>query len=80
MELPDLLFALNNAGQKFNAYLLYQVFKQIETEADKERHNFVMEMMAVRIGEEKENFAMSVADLLEQYSLRNIEHGKKNKS
>ncbi len=71
----DVIYGLNNAGIKFNTFLLQYVFTRIETEEDRHIYNFVTDMMIERIGKNQvDNFLASVSDLLEQYSLGNIEN------
>lgn len=76
IEANKLIMGMNNAGVDFNAFLVSFVLKRIETEEDRHRHNFVVDLIEGRIGDEKGNLAITVADNIEQYSLRNMEHEK----
>ena len=72
----DLIRGMNDAGVKFNAFLVSFVLKRIESDEDMHRHNFVVDLIDGRIGGEKGNLAKTIADNIEQYSIRNMDHGK----
>ena len=77
----DIIRGYNNAGVEVNADLLNNVFTVIDDQSQVAVHNFIMGIIKRRITvDQQENFCRSVAGLIEQYSLRNIENGEAKKS
>lgn len=80
ITLNELIRDWNTMGTALKADFLGKVFKKLETAEDVAVHNFIMYYLEMRLGPEKDNFLRSIEELIEQYSLRNIEDGAENKS
>lgn len=78
ITLNEVIRDWNNTGTALKADFLGKVFKKLETADDVAIHNFIMYYLELRLGSETDNFLKSVEELIEQYSLRNIEHGAEN--
>jgi hypothetical protein len=74
---PVILKGYNNAGIDVSADLLMSCLRRLDTAEEVAVHNFVWFIMEKRIGSENvEAFMKSVADIIEKYSLRNLQDGK----
>jgi len=76
IDRSEYIRAWNRAGIEFNADLLGLIFKKLESPDDVTMHNFMMAQLNNRLCKQETVFVKKVAELVEQLSLRNLDHGK----
>jgi len=75
----DYIRGWNSMGDKLKECFLDQIFKLLEDERDIVLHNYFVWHVNELLGEQGDEFKKQVSMLIENLSLRNIEHGKENK-
>lgn len=75
----ELIRNWNTMGDKLKEVFLDQILKIIESDNDISLHNYFVWYVNELLGDQGGEFKKQVAILIENLSLRNIEHGKKNK-
>ena len=70
----------NQAGPECTADMLKFIFHKVETPADAAHHNLMLDFMRKRMNDgHLQRFFLSVADLIEQYSVESMKDGKTQK-
>jgi DUF1009 family protein len=73
---PKIIRDWNNASIDINAFLLQKIFQEHHAAEDVAVHNFVITIVMSRVGDQRDAFLKSVADLIEKYSLRTLGESK----
>ncbi len=79
ITLNDHIKGWNGAGKVLNAEMVGLIFKKLDSPDDVAVHNFLWFQIDMRLQNQGENFKKAITEIIEQLSLRNLEHGTTEK-